>query len=315
MTAQIDAPLMVGGRALCLQCGMTVHRSALNGGQLVHDDQAAWQKSVHPPRVEPALAFNPRNHRYTLDRSPVRGVTGLISGGLPKPALVKWAPELVADYVIDHWQDVQDAYRHNPEALRWDLRKLPERTRDDAGARGTEVHALGEAIAHGRDVEVPERLVAYVEGYARWLDRFDVRPTLTERSVASRQHWYAGTFDMLATSKLTDGVAQFDLKTSNNVYSSTALQTAAYGRAEFFMDGDVEFPMPNLDATLVVHITPDGTRAHWLCRDRKEIDEAFDDFLSVAKVARRIDRIDGKWDRNLGKAVGSYLSDPIEEAS
>lgn len=258
------------------------------------------------------LEFNEETHRYRLDGRSIRGVTGLIGGGLPKPALLRWAPRLVADYVIDNWQDIQDAYRHSPESLRWELRKLPEKRRDDAGARGTEVHALGEALAHGQDVDVPDRLVAHVEGYARWLDQFHVQPTLTERSVGSREHWFAGTFDMFATSRLTPGVAQFDLKTSNNVYGATALQTAAYARAEFYMHNGTELALPDLDATLVVHITADGTRAHWLCRDRAEIDEAFGDFLAVSRVARRMDRIDGKWDPRLRKAVGSYLSDPIE---
>ena len=638
------------GLFICSQCGMAIHHSALIDSW-VHDDQAAWEKSPHetrPVEVTPALKFSEASHRYTLDGKPVPGVTGLIGGGLPKPALIKWAPRLVADYVIDNWQDVQDAYRHNPEALRRELQRLPEKKRDDAGARGTEVHALGEAIAHGREVDVPERLVPYVEGYARWLDKFDVRPTLTECAVASRQHWYAGTFDMFAESKLAP-LAQFDLKglalttpiptptgwttmgavqpgdvvfgsdgrpclvtaksrvkrigtyvvrfddtseivcdsehiwwtacgseseptpkgideivctqrsrngqnhhripvagpldlpdadlpidpyllgcwlgdgtyscgtitkgrdlfeilatdghplgkeqvdkrsgiitrtvlglrpmlrsagllghkhipdvylrasiaqrtallqglmdtdgtwnparsraafnstdkalagsveelvtslgqrphlsevqthgygkdvtayavefrpvgmapfrlprkaakladamarpsrmawgvrssrrvivsiepgpdvetaciavdspnrtylcgehmipthnTSNNVYGATALQTAGYARAEFYLDGAFERPIPDLDATLVVHITPEGTKAHWLCRDRAEIDEAFQDFLAVAAVAKRVKRIDGRWDSRLRKAVGSYLSDPIEEAS
>lgn len=304
---------------ICAQCGTAVHFSDLIN-DWVHDDQAEWAKDGHKTRaveVTPALKFSESAHRYTLDGKPVPGVTGLIGGGLPKPALIKWAPRLVADYVIDNWQDVQDAYRHNPEALRRDLRGLPEKKRDDAGARGTEVHALGEAIAHGHDVDVPERLVPYVEGYARWLDRFDVRPTLTERPVASRQHWYAGTFDMIAESsspKLAP-LLMVDLKTSNSVYGSTALQVAPYIRAEFYLDGAFERPLPDVDGAIVVHITPEGTKAHWLCRDRAEIDEAFQDFLAVAAVAKRVRRIDGRWDSRLRKAVGSYLSDPIEEAS
>lgn len=327
MTAQIDArrvenaapqgPGSGKGLHICAQCGLSVHLSALNAGQWVHDDQSQWEKGPHtarPVEVTPALKFSEKSHRYTLDGKPVQGVTGLIGGGLPKPALVKWAPQLVADYVIDNFPEIQDAYRHNPESLRWDLRKLPEKKRDDAGARGTEVHALGEAIAHGREVEVPERLVPYVEGYARWLDKFDVRPILTERSVASRQHWYAGTFDMIAESsspKLAP-LLMTDLKTSASVYGSTALQVAPYIRAEFYLDGAFERPLPDVDGAIVVHITEEGTKAHWLCRDRDEIDEAFRDFLAVAQVARRVSRIDGRWDSKLRKAVGSYLSDPIE---
>lgn len=269
-----------------------------------------------------SLTFSQASHKYRLDGKSVKGVTSLIGGGLPKPALIKWAPKFVAQIVEEwrtgEWDQSRDQLHADlVEAIQsgrfqeW-LSRTPESYRDAKAATGTVVHALGESVAHGRDVDVPDRLLPYVEGYARWLDKFDVHPTLTERPVASRKHWYAGTFDMFATSNLTDGLAQFDLKTSNSVYGSAALQTSAYARAEFFMDGETECPIPDLDATLVVHITPDGSRAHWLCRDRAEIDEAFEDFLRVAAVAQRVNRIDGRWDRKIRRAVGGYLSEPIE---
>lgn len=245
-------------------------------------------------------------------------MTGLIGDGLPKPGLIKWAPGLVADYVIDNWPDVVDAYRHNPEALRWDLRKLPENTRDEAGVRGSEIHAVAEDVIHGRPVDVPDRILPYVNGYVDWLDSWGVQPIITEQSVASREHWYAGRVDCVARIDSLGGTFGLDWKTSNKVYSSTALQLAAYVRAEFTVtDGNPEDeqPIPAVDGTIVVHITDHGTEAHWLGRDTAEIDEAFQDFLTVAAVAKRISRIDGRWDSKIRKAVGGYLSGPIELVS
>lgn len=263
---------------------------------------------------DPGLSFSEAAHRYWLDGKPVKGVTTLIKAGLPAPALMKWGPRLVADYVIDNWPDVADSYRHDPEKLRWELRGLPDAKRDEAGIRGSEIHAIAEDIIHDRPADVPDRLLPYVNGYVDWLDSWGVQPIITEQGVASRRHWYAGRVDCIATIARSGIVAGLDWKTSRGVYGSTALQLAAYVRAEFTVADDptVELPIPDVDCTLVVHITDHGTEAHWLGRSRAEIDEAFRDFLAVAAVAKRVDRIDGHWDSKLRKAVGGYLSDPIE---
>lgn len=261
------------------------------------------------------LKFSERSHRYWLDGKPVRSVTSLISGGLPKPALVPWAAGAVADYVVDHLDDVVAQHRDGAERLRWTLRGLPNSQRDEAGARGTEIHALAQEIVHGRPVEVPDRLLPYVNGYVSWLDKHGVEPILTEQSVASRTHNYAGRVDCIA--RVDGRVVGLDWKTSKGVYSSTALQIAAYVRAEFTVtdeDPDTELELPEVTRTAVVHITAVGTTAYPLGRSPEEITEAFGDFLAAAAVARRVHRIDGTWNRDQGRAVGGYL-DLDEELS
>lgn len=273
-----------------------------------------------------SLVFYPKSHRYKLDGQWVRGVTGLIGSGLPKPALIKWSANFVAQIVADDYYnnrpDERDQLYIDMETAKtqgqlydW-LRRAPERYRDAKAATGTEVHEIAEKIIHGEPVAVPDRLLGHVTGYVKWLDAFGVEPILTEQSVGSRTHQYAGRVDSICKiAGLGGGIFGVDWKTSNNVYSSTALQTAAYLRAEFTVtddDPETELSIPKVDGNIVVHITEEGTKAHWLGRSPAEIDEAFDDFLAVIAVARRIDRIDGKWDSKLREAVGGYLSDPIE---
>ena len=48
------------------------------------------------------LRFTPGNHRYTLDGRWVPSVTGITGGGLPKPALLQWHADVVADFVADN---------------------------------------------------------------------------------------------------------------------------------------------------------------------------------------------------------------------
>lgn len=255
-----------------------------------------------------SLKFNEKSHRYWIDGKPVRSVTSLIGGGLPKPALVPWAAGAVADYVVDNLDEVIRDHDASRERLRYRLKGLPNAARDEAAVRGTEIHALAEQIVHGTSVQVSDRLLPYVNGYVTWLDKHGVEPILTEQSVGSRLDSYAGRVDCIA--RVDGRVLGLDWKTSKGVYSSTALQVAAYVRAEFTVtddDPDTEIPIPEVEGTAVVHITADGTDAYWLGRNALEIGEAYQDFLRVAEVARRIKRIDGTWSRDEGRAVGGYL--------
>ena len=153
--------------------------------------------------------------------------------------------------------------------------------------RGTDVHKIAEEIIHGREVDVPDHLVAHVEGYVRWLDDFDVAPVLTERPVASRSLWYAGTFDAIVD---MGGVRWgLDWKTSKGVYGSTALQVAAYMGAEFYQDEDgAEQPIPEVERIGVVHITDAGTQL----RPFRDRDAAWKCWRHVAWVASQIPAID-----------------------
>jgi len=207
-----------------------------------------------------SLKFTAGNHQYRMDGKPVKGATTLMK--MPQPFLIDWAARTVAEYVADR----QDEVRHWFDTMERDqivgaLKGVHNVKRDKAAVRGTDVHALAERVVHGEDVEVPEHLVDHVEGYARWLDAFQVVPVLTERSVGNREHWYAGRFDLIAD--LGGARWMLDAKTSGRVYGETALQLAAYEHAEFYVnddDPDAEYPLPEgIERRGVMHITDAGT--------------------------------------------------------
>src|SRR5690606_27012723 len=96
-----------------------------------------------------------------------------------------------AEWVADNPDDL-DMLRRNGRAPMVDfLKAVPWQQRDEAAARGTEVHALAEKVIHGEEVEVPEHIAGHVEGYAAWVDEWQLEPIWTERPVASRKWWYA----------------------------------------------------------------------------------------------------------------------------
>jgi hypothetical protein len=237
------------------------------------------------------LKFSPGNHRYFLDGKPIKGVTTLL-GSLNKPAIPYWAAKSVAEHVADNLDNLETWGRMDRESLVAALKQVPWTKRDTAGIRGTEIHALAEQIVHGGEVDVPDHLLGYVQGYVDFLDAFNVEPIATEANVGNREHFYAGRFDFLGTIDTCDekGLTWLlDWKTSAGVYGETGLQTAAYAKGEFYATDEapeVEIPMPHIDRIGVVHITESGTFLHEL----GDIEESFAEFLHTAALTKTADR-------------------------
>lgn len=238
-----------------------------------------------------SLKFNAKTHRYWLDKKPIPGVTTIIGKGLPKPALPYWAAKSVAEYVVaDLDRTISLVEQNATEAAIAALKQTPWTVRDTAAVRGTEVHALAEQLVHGDEVEAPEHLAPFIEGYAHFLDGTKLVPICTETPVASRAHWYAGTCDLIAT---IDGETWLlDIKTSSGIYGDFALQLAAYATAEFHCpnpaDLSIEAAMPRIARIGAIHVTDEGSQLH----EFPSIPEAFDAFLAVKTVADLTKKID-----------------------
>lgn len=251
-----------------------------------------------PKPARPGLKFSPGNHQYRLDGKPVQGVTSII-GILDKPAIPRWAAGQVAEYVISNPDGVNQLRAMGEGPAIAALKAIPWQKRDEAAVRGTDVHALADQIINGHPVEVPDHLLAHVEGYVRFLDDWQVEPILTEFAVGSREHWYAGTADALVKcgrGPWAGATVLWDWKTSRGVYGETALQTGAYAGAEFHGLAGDEHPIPTVERLGVVHVTEHGSAVH----DLGDPAEAFGVFKHVRYLASRKD-----WLKNV-------ISDPIE---
>ena len=230
-------------------------------------------------------------HAYRLDGKPVKGVTTLLSKGYPKPMLVNWAARTVAEYVADHFDLVRELRAQGRDECVDLLKGAHYRDRDRAATRGTDVHELAEEILHGRQVEVPEHLIGFVDGYVAFVDAWKMEPVLTERVCASREWWYAGTFDAIVdfgAGQLKGKRLLIDWKTSKGVYGETAMQLAAYQHAEFYMgDGGVEMPMPDVDGLAVAHVRQDGTDLYEI----QDPEAAWKQFQHVQYVAKQVEAV------------------------
>lgn len=198
-----------------------------------------------------------RGHHY-VDGNGTRvpGVTTILSGGLPKAALINWAGKATAEYAIDHWDDLAQL---SPAKRLEKLQKARYAEKDAAAKRGTEVHNLAEKLVHGTEIEVPDELAGHVEAYVRFLDAFAVEPVHVEFSIASYRHGYAGTGDLIAWFPTLGQTLLCDIKTNKSgIFGETALQLAAYRHADVLVDDEGERDMPIVDGCAAIHVRADG---------------------------------------------------------
>lgn len=166
-------------------------------------------------------------HRYYLDGEPCPGVTTILGNGWPKPALVGWAANTTAEFVVNRLTTAQGAtgVRIVADELVEDLRrvnaasKYPQRLgndhlprvgltkilagvryedRDTAANRGTAVHNLAETLARGEPAEVPEELAGHVDAYLAFLRDWEPENALLEVVGVNRRWRYMGKMDMIA---------------------------------------------------------------------------------------------------------------------
>lgn len=201
-------------------------------------------------------------HRYTIDGKPAVGVTTALKA-LDKPALVGWAARQVAEYVADNLDGLLDRLytAGGREPFINHLRAIPWQKRNDAAAKGTNVHNIADLIHRGKFEDVDEEAAPYIEAYLAFLSDFDARVIRSEFVVAHRGLGYAGTADSIIAVDHPElsGTGLFDIKTGKAVYGEYALQSAAYRFAEVIAEDDgTEAPMLQTDFAAVIHLSEHG---------------------------------------------------------
>lgn len=260
------------------------------------------------------LRFTPSTHRYYLDGESIPGVTTIL-GVLDKPALPKWAAKSVAEWVADNADGLEGLRQMGRGPMVDALKGLPWQKRDDAATRGTTLHGIAERLLRGEDVELDDddALLPVAENALRFIEEWHIEPILIEAAVASREHRYAGTLDLIAKYRRPDtgatGTAIFDWKSGKAIYPEFAWQLAAYAGAEFHgLLGD-ERPLPATDAAFGIHIRPDGYDVHELASGPAVVAEfqAIRTVYDIAKNGR------GDWRKPGSGHVGIAIQNNNEQ--
>lgn len=224
-----------------------------------------------------------RGHGYKLDGQKVVGVTTVI-GTLDKPALRNWYATEAAKRVVDEWDRIVGM---RPSERMTFVKDGPKDRVQAAALRGTEIHKLGQALAEGGEVDVPDEHRGPVEAYARWLDQWDVTTFAAETPVAHTVHGYAGTADLWGqVGKRDNALCLLDVKTGKGIYSETGLQLAAYRYSDLMqVELGREIPTPHVDAVYVAHVLPDDVRMLPVIAD----ESVFRTFLYLLQVHRSVE--------------------------
>ncbi|WKN47118.1 hypothetical protein [Nocardioides sp. Arc9.136] len=139
----------------------------------------------------------------------LRSVTTILSGGVPKPALVHWAGNTCTDAAIEALPLLVAASRR-PEQLaelrNW-ITRAHTRKKDERAEVGSAVHAIIESRLLGTPLPAsvtvagqewafdgPE-LAPFIEQFARMEAEWRPRWTASEMVVANAEHGWAGTLD------------------------------------------------------------------------------------------------------------------------
>lgn len=195
-----------------------------------------------------------------------------------RKALRRWADE--GRILIDAQREAGAKLTRADEtprglSLRY-LKHEPERVRDEAGDRGSTIHEAAEdlVLLHAREASRlvlegkemprwPDNIRPYMEaGFVPWLRAYRPRFLSTEATVYNRKEAYAGTADTFVE-VFVGGAwwrACVDYKSGRRIYPEVAVQTAMYAHGEFIGGADriTEFPVPPVDGTAVLHLTPRG---------------------------------------------------------
>jgi hypothetical protein len=204
------------------------------------------------------LKFDDKRHRYTLDDTPIPSVTTIL-GVLDKPGLPYWAAGLVARDAIENCAYWEQRIRsgEDPERIIRDLKRSPWKERDKAARRGTRIHQVLEAAAHGDPTDCPRDLLPMAQQAVDLLDREDVRTVETEARGYNRGLWYAGTIDLIAT--IRGEAWLLDWKSSRSVHETHVMQVAAYAHMDTILTIDgKEKPMPHIDRLGIIHISDES---------------------------------------------------------
>jgi len=141
---------------------------------------------------------------YTWRNDNFWSVTTIIGGGIPKPALVYWSANQVADFALDNLDTIAGLLATGERDAAYDLlKRAPWRKKEKAADIGTLVHEWIEADRLEKPMpKVPKEVEPYLVSFRKFVDDFSPEYEATEASVFNRKERYAGTLDAIVSLQL-----------------------------------------------------------------------------------------------------------------
>jgi hypothetical protein len=204
----------------------------------------------------PALAVTQpdgsRSYVHPLTGETVPSVTTILKAAIAKPALARWAARIAAEYTVKNWSSLAEMDSWQRLEL---IRYAHDLEREKASDLGSEVHSVIDAWAKGEPHENSKETSGYLNSFIGFMFAYKPEWLVTEGTVWSGEHAYAGTFDFIA--RIRGQVILGDFKTGRGVYPEAGLQVAALAHADHILHPDgTQEELPAIEGLAVVHVRP-----------------------------------------------------------
>ena len=210
-----------------------------------------------------SFEFDPVKHVYTLDGKPLTGVTTIL-GVINKPALVAWASKMAVEHIKGNspWDEAQSVYLVSESALD-DAKQAHRRKKEDAGEKGTDLHALVEEYvkmciaANTTAITFPPSDLPKFEPiveFIRWAQTNKIRFLESEKRMYSRNWRLAGTADLIFEKEGKKYIG--DVKTYAKIWDRVPFFQCA-GYANFYEE--MSEGKDHIDGYCVLRLSKDGS--------------------------------------------------------
>lgn len=200
----------------------------------IKQEKGVIETSLYGGKVN--IRFFSDSHQYWVDGKRKTGVTTIIGIKDKSGALVPWATEVGADFLLEKLATGQPITEQ--DIMR--ACDLHRERKQEAADIGTIIHDWCEKYikfklkekGYTAVPEFPEDRNAQigVNAFLDWEKEHNVKFISSERVVYSRKYDFIGTMDIEA--KVDGKVCLVDLKSSNGLYNTVRMQTAAYAKAD-----------------------------------------------------------------------------------
>lgn len=213
--------------------------------------------------------FNETGHRYTVrkavgdkwtEKEPVVGVSTILSI-LSKDFLAPWAAKLATEYMVEQLR-VTKSLKGLP-ALALEAKNQHRVVADKGKKAGHVGHALVEALAQGKKVILPSDPEAHAmaesvqKAYEAFSEDYPMEVLANEKSVYSRTHHYAGTYDRKAI--INGKLTVIDWKTTNtSKYNPDGLYAEYFGQGGAYAIADEDMYGEPIEQIMIVNLPKDG---------------------------------------------------------
>lgn len=182
-----------------------------------------------------SIKFFPDSHQYWVNGKRITGTTTFLGIKDKSTALVSWATELCADHLLSILEN-GGKITHSDI---FEAQDMHRKKKEEAADLGTKIHDWCEQYIKAKlkikgydmpDMPEDQSIQIGVNAFLDWEKEHKVKFVSSERVVYSRKNNYIGKMDIEA---LVDGdLCLVDLKSSNGLYNTVRMQTAAYLKAD-----------------------------------------------------------------------------------